>query len=239
MTDRADILVVGTDTNAGKSVVSLLLMQLLFRTGVRPFYLKPFQTGCRDAYDDDSDAAFVYRHTEELQSDDPGNSVIQCYPNPKAPYFAARDMGERIDPDQVMETIGRYRLKHHPLVIESAGGLMVPLTDQLVMLDLIQAFDCHVVLVARAGLGTINHTLLSVAALRQAGVPPVGVVFIDSATPQTDPSMVAENMAAVEHHAAVNVFGTIPPIGDFSSPPDHAYEPLKQLLEKLAPAAGA
>jgi dethiobiotin synthetase len=80
----ADIIVVGTDTGLGKSVVSLLLMQLLFAQGYSPFYLKPFQTGCQDPMAVDSDARYIDAHTQALQQADPAQSVVYCHQNPKA-----------------------------------------------------------------------------------------------------------------------------------------------------------
>ena len=78
-----DILVAGTDTHVGKSVVSLLLMQLLFARGYWPFYFKPFQTGCRAPDAQDSDARFVYGHTPALKGKNPAPSVFYCHSNPK------------------------------------------------------------------------------------------------------------------------------------------------------------
>ena len=86
--------VLGTDTGVGKTVLSLLLMRFCYQRGDRPFYIKPLQTGCRSPYDTDSDARFVYEHVEALKGKDPAESVIYCFKNPKAPYFAARDEGK-------------------------------------------------------------------------------------------------------------------------------------------------
>ena len=94
---RENIFVVGTDTGIGKTVLSLLLMQFFYARGYTPFYLKPAQTGCVDPYDIDSDARFIYQHVKPLNRKDPADSVVYCFKNPKAPYFAARDEGEEID----------------------------------------------------------------------------------------------------------------------------------------------
>ncbi len=230
MLHMPDLLIVGTDTGVGKSVVSLLTMQLLFQNGYAPFYVKPFQTGCRDAHAAQSDAAFVYRHTAALCQSDAARSVIYCHPNPKAPYFAARDAGERIDLDVVISRMRQYRKRHQPLVVEAAGGLMVPLTGNLMVIDIIGRLECRPLLVARAGLGTINHTLLSIDALRRKGWPPVGVVFSEPGGREADPRLTAENMRAVESYGAVEVSGVIPRIKDFKRPSAAALAPLKRLL---------
>jgi dethiobiotin synthetase len=230
MKPLADIIVVGTDTGIGKSVVSLLLMQLLNAKCYHPFYLKPFQTGCIDPYDTDSDAAFVYRHTAALKGKDCAQSVMYCHPNPKAPFFAARDAGESIDVDHVYRAIEQKRSVYSPLIVETAGGLQVPVTGDLTVMDLIPRLNCRPILVARAGLGTINHTLLSIKAMQQRNIVPLGVLFVQSVHPPTDPVMIAENMEAIEKFSRIQVGGEIPFIADFSTPAAQTYQPLEKLL---------
>ena len=77
-----DLFITGTDTGAGKTVLSLLLMQYLYSKGADPFYLKPFQTGCKNAYDTDSDARFIYSHVSQLKGKDPAGSVHLCGQGP-------------------------------------------------------------------------------------------------------------------------------------------------------------
>ncbi len=224
-----DIFVVGTDTGVGKTVVSLLLMQWLYARGYHPFYLKPFQTGCATAYDADSDAAFVYRHTAQLSRKDPAQSVVYCLPNPKAPYFAARDAGMTIRLEEVLQTIETRRSSHSPLVVEAAGGLMVPLTERHTVLDLLSQANCRPLLVARAGLGTINHTLLSIEALEKREIPPLGVIFVQLDDCTGSLHLVKENMAAIDMFSGIQVAGVVPTLTDFSAPPDKAYQTLEAL----------
>jgi dethiobiotin synthetase len=226
----ADIIVVGTDTGVGKSVVSLLLMQLLFTRGYSPFYLKPFQTGCRSPLDAGSDAMFVYSHTKALKEQDPGQSVLYCHPNPKAPYFAACDANQPVDPAKVCRSVDQLRLRHNPLILEAVGGLLVPVLDEMLLVDLIKPFACRPLLVARAGLGTINHTLLSIEALRSRQIMPMGIVFVENSEPPTDPDLVSENLSAVEKFAGCRVGGMIPRLSDFDLPPSAAFRPLETIL---------
>ena len=160
-----DIYVVGTDTGVGKTVLSLLLMQFFAARGYRPFYLKPLQTGCKDPNDSESDAAFVYRHVASLRGQDPADSVTYCFRNPKAPLFAARDEGREIDLKRLDAAVAEQRRRHNPLILEAAGGLLTPVREETLMVDTIRRTGARVVLAARAGVGTINHTLLSLEAL--------------------------------------------------------------------------
>jgi dethiobiotin synthetase len=230
MKPLGDIIVVGTDTGVGKSVVSLLLMQLLFACGYSPFYLKPFQTGCHDSMDVDSDARFVYEHTKELQQADPAQSVIYCHQNPKAPYFAARDAGQSIDADFVLQVIEQKRRLFSPLVIEAAGGLLVPIAKDLLVIDMIKQICGRPLLVAKTGLGTINHTLLSIEALQNRIIAPMGIVFSDGASAPSDPGFVAENIAAVEMFSSCRIAGVIPRLSNFDSPPMAAHKLLESIL---------
>ena len=225
-----DIVVVGTDTGVGKTVVSLLLMQLLFAKGYAPFYLKPFQTGCRNPLDVDSDARFVYEHTLSLQRSDPAQSVIYCHQNPKAPYFAARDAGQTIDMNRVRQALEQKRCQYSPLIVEAAGGLMVPVGEDLLFVDVINQIQCRPLLVARAGLGTINHTLLSIEALQNRKIAPMGIVFVDGAPAHADPGLVAENIAAVEMFTDGGVSGVIFRLAHFDCPPQTAFAPLEKIL---------
>ncbi len=226
-----NIYVAGTDTGVGKTVLSLLLMQFFLARGLRPFYLKPLQTGCQDAYAPDSDAAFIYHHVAALKDKNPAASVLYCFPNPKAPFFAARDAADReINLAFIGAAVAEKGRHYAPLIIEAAGGLLVPVTDKTLMVDMIPKTGAKVVLAARAGLGTINHTLLSVEALRTRKIEPMGVVFIDQAGTPTE--MITENMEAVQKFSGIKVAGVIGKIHDFDQPPEGCYHPLEFLMKK-------
>ena len=225
-----DLYVAGTDTGVGKTVLSLLLMQFFLKQGREPFYLKPLQTGCKTPRDEDSDAAFIYRHTASLRDRDPAESVIYCLRNPKAPYFAARDEGRTIDLKHVERVIEEKRRRYDPLIIEAAGGVLVPVAERTLIVDTIKTTGAKVLIAARAGLGTINHTLLSLEALQTRGISPLAVIFIDAAG--TSLEMIAENKEAVEAYSGVKVAGVISRIADFSHPPEDSYLPLASLLRE-------
>lgn len=225
-----DLFISGTDTGVGKSVVCLLIMQRLFAKGSRPFYLKLFQTGCDHPGDARGDARFIYEHTKALMDRDPGSSVIFCHQLPRAPYYAAERAGERIDLDLMRKRVAEKRLAFSPLVIEGAGGLLVPVTKEKMVVDVIKELECRLLLVARAGLGTINHTLLSLEAARQRQIEPLGVVLVDNGLPSAAQDLVNENIEAIQRFGGVSVAGVIGRLNDFHRPPDSVYGIIDSLL---------
>ncbi len=216
---KSDIFfITGTDTGVGKTVLSLLLMQFFSGKGQKPFYLKPFQTGCRDPYDKDSDAKFIYNFIPQLMAKDPADSVVFCHQNPKAPLFAARDQGETVDAKLIQKIIAEKSSIHHPVIVEGAGGVMVPIDGKLLMIDLIKMLNARPIIAARAGLGTINHTLLTIEVLRMHNILPSGIVLMDAVSPPTPRQMVDENIEAIEKFSGIKVAGVIGRIENFSSP---------------------
>lgn len=224
-----DIFVVGTDTGVGKSVVSLLLMRHFYAQGFQPFYLKLFQTGCAHPYDTDSDARFVYSHVDALRGRDPADSVAYCFREPKAPYFAARNERKSIDITWPQNVLAKKRLEYAPMVLEAAGGLMVPITETVLMIDVVATTDARPILVARAGLGTINHTLLSLKILMQRGIKTPTVVFVDASQTPTLDDMIQENIEAVKKFSGIKVRGVIKKIDDFSNPPEYCRKIVNRL----------
>ena len=224
------IFVTGTDTGIGKTVLSVMLMHYFFAKGKTPFYLKPAQTGCIDPYDADSDARFIYQQVPQLKGKNPTDSVVCCFKNPKAPYFAARDEGTVVDMDLIFKTITDKHGAFNPLIVEGAGGLMVPMTEQMLAVDFIKLLNAKPLLAARAGLGTINHTLLSIECLRSRGIQPAGVIFMNPGEPPVSEEMIRENMEAVKLFSGITVAGIIGKIGNFSNPGKDSFRPLENIF---------
>lgn len=164
------LVVTGTDTDIGKTVFAAGLAHHL-----GAFYWKPVQAGLAG----ESDSEAVMR----LGGLGAGRILPEAWrlKTPASPHQAARIDGVTIDAEglAVPQPSG-------PLVIEGAGGLMVPLTRHLTFLDVLARWQLPVILCARTRLGTINHSLLSLEALRRRGVPVLGVAFIGDAMPETE-----------------------------------------------------
>jgi dethiobiotin synthetase len=224
------IFITGTDTGVGKTVLSLLLMQFFHEKGENPFYLKLIQTGCENPLDLDSDAKFIYENVPALKGKDPGASVLQCFTNPKAPWFAARDDGKQVDLQAIMRAVEEKSRSHSRLILEGAGGLFVPVDENTLMIDLITMLRAKPILAARAGLGTINHTLLSIEALRARNIDPFGIIFLDFGDVETPKDMLRENIEAVEKFSGIKVAGVIERIEDFSTPGRECFRPFLALF---------
>ncbi|MBM4270855.1 MAG: dethiobiotin synthase [Deltaproteobacteria bacterium] len=231
--DIGNLFVVGTDTGVGKTVLCLLMMQFFFSRGYTPFYLKPVQTGCREAHDIDSDARFIYQHVESLRDREPAESVVYCFRNPKAPLFAARDEGKTIDLEIIEQAVAEKAQSFSPLILEGAGGALVPVAGKTLIADMITRTDGKPVIAARAGLGTINHTLLTIEALWRRGLTPLGVIFIDAGDAPIPPAIIEENRWAIEDISGVKVAGVIKKISHFSEPPPDCYLPLENMFGKI------
>ncbi len=225
-----NIYVIGTDTGVGKTVLSLLLMQYFHEKGFHPFYIKAIQTGCMDPYDVDSDAAFVYNNIKPLGGKDPADSVPLCFRNPKAPYFAARDEGKDIDLKLVLQAVEKRNQSHCPIILEAAGGVFVPINEETMMIDTVKLFNSRPVIAARAGLGTINHTLLTLEALDKRDIRPLGIVFMDPVENGAPPDLVNENMEAVEKASGLTVAGVVHKIEDFSNPDKECFQPIDRIF---------
>lgn len=189
--------VTGTDTDVGKTVVSAWLAIQLEARGLKPCYWKPVQAGVEPQ----TDAATV-----ALLSELPKERILpEAYvlPEPMAPHEAARRAGIAIDMEKIVPAVAC-----DTLVAEGAGGILVPLTADHYVIDLAAALRLPVLLVARSTLGTINHTLLSLEALRARAHPIAGIVLNGPKTPH--------NRHAIETYGKIDVIAEIPPLETLS-----------------------
>ncbi|MBI4349981.1 MAG: dethiobiotin synthase [Elusimicrobia bacterium] len=223
--------VTGTDTGVGKSMLSLGLMQYLFGAGYNPRYFKPFQTGRKD--DPHGDAGFIYGNVRQLAGRDPGEAVLYDFYQPLAPLFAAGREGTEVEPGRFNRAIAELAAGKDPLVIEGSGGLLVPVTATETVADLIGRIPRVKVLVAaRCGLGTINHTLLTLGALKQRELPVAGVVMVDSGGAAPVAEDLKENIRAIETFSSCKVLGVIPRVSD----PEKDLRPHFHIFEALLEA---
>jgi dethiobiotin synthetase len=191
---RAGLFITGTDTNVGKTVVAAALMHR-FRNLGRLRYWKPVQTGIEQ--DDDTDVVRVLGACAEVELLTEGVRL----PRPLSPHLAAQLAGCRVEIEPLLRLIAAQS-EAAGWVIEGAGGALVPLNETQLMTDLIEQLGLPAVVVARSGLGTINHTLLTLEALRRRALRVAGVVMVGDLN--------AENRVAIERFGEVPVLGEMP-----------------------------
>ena len=167
---RRILIVTGTDTDIGKTVFAAALAGAL-----GAFYWKPVQAGLEGG----SDAGTVAK----LGALSPGRILPEAYrlQTPCSPHRAAEIDGVEIQVDRLA-----LPAVDGPLIVEGAGGVLVPVTRDLLFADLFARWAQPVILVARTGLGTINHSLLSIEALRARGVPILGIAFVGEAVEDSE-----------------------------------------------------
>ena len=180
--------ITGTDTGVGKTVLSALLVAALDGT-----YWKPIQTGAIDGTDRES----VRRCTSLPEECLPPERYL--FDPPVSPHLAAREAGIAITLDEIKFPAANEKSLW---IVEGAGGVMVPINERYLMRDLMRHLSLPVIVAARTTLGTINHTLLTLAALRAANLSVHGVVLIGGEN--------IENRRAIEHYGNINVIGHIP-----------------------------
>lgn len=165
------LIIAGTDTEIGKTSFSAALMIGLEKAGKRPHYWKPIQSGIEDEVDT--------RTVQKLSGLPEDRFLPERYilSEPLSPHRAAELDGIQIDADRLSDPDNIPSCDDFT-VIELAGGLMVPITRENLQINMIKKWNIPVVLCARTGLGTINHTLLSLEALWSRNIPIKGLVFI-------------------------------------------------------------
>jgi 8-amino-7-oxononanoate synthase/dethiobiotin synthase len=196
------LFVTGTDTGVGKTVVSAALARTLGEAGLTVGALKPVQTGTDEGADD---LAFVVA----AGGVEPGLARAPYrFGAPLAPAVAAGLEGSAVDPAAIGAAFDELRRAADVVVVEGAGGLLVPVTDGISMGGLAAGLSLPVVVVARPGLGTLNHTALTVAAARGLGLTVLGIVL--SGFPAVPGPAEATNPAVLERLAGVPLLGCLP-----------------------------
>lgn len=200
------VFVTGTDTGVGKTLVAAALARHLRQRSIDVGVMKPAETGVLDPTLPGADAALLQWAADS--ADDPALVAPYRLRAPLAPSLAAEEESIRIDLSRLAVTAKSLCTRHDFTIIEGAGGLMVPLAGGLLVADLVAQVGLPLLIVCRPGLGTINHTLLTVHAARTMGIALAGFI-INGMPPQPD---AAE--AQAPHHlaslASADLLGVLP-----------------------------
>ncbi len=180
------IFITGTDTDIGKTIIS---SWLCLHTGFA--YFKPIQTGCINGTDSGT--------VQQLSSSQIYHQGSLLYKAPLSPHLAANLENKEIDIRDIKIP------ENNNLIIEGAGGVLVPINKHLLMIDLIKKINAPVILVSRSTLGTLNHTLLSLEALRSRNITILGVILNN-----TSNQHLKYNLKAIEWYGKTTVLAHIP-----------------------------
>jgi dethiobiotin synthetase len=173
---QTTIAVGGIDTDIGKSYITGLFARYLLRQGKTVTTLKLVQTGCSEGSDD------IRLHRQLMgQSltdfDQAGTTCPYVFPYPASPLLAARMVGQVIEAEVLDQAMAKLQAHYEWLLVEGAGGLLVPLNDHLLLLDYQAAQNIPLLLVTSPRLGAINHTRLSLEAIRSRGISLLGLAY--------------------------------------------------------------
>lgn len=195
-------IIAGTDTDVGKTMFSAALMLALEDAGKRPHYWKPLQSGVVEGVDTRTVQDVTMLPKERFLPE------RYIFSEALSPHRAAEIDGIEIDVDSLKD-ISVIPDVDGTLVIEGAGGLMVPISRKNLMINVFKKWKVPVILVARTGLGTINHTLLSLEALWARRVPVHGIAFVGEYNP--------DNICTISQFSKVKILGRFPVLEDVNA----------------------
>jgi dethiobiotin synthetase len=201
------LFVTGTDTSVGKTHVCANLLEFLKSRNMQAGYQKWVATGVGAGLPEDVnlclDAAGIATSSELV-----GQMAPYCFRFPASPHLAAEMEDRVVEPEVIVENYQKLAAKYKWLIVEGVGGIMVPLRRNLLLADLLARLQPRTLVVSRSGLGTLNHTLLTLEALRKRNIPVLGIVFSDPEI-QEDEGLVQDNMRTIEEIGLVRVFGRL------------------------------
>ena len=215
------LFIAGTDTGVGKTVVGCALLRAAHRRGRRLIPFKPAETG---ATPNPLDAHCLHRAAGEPVPRD--RVCLYALPLPAAPQAAASQAGVTISLSAILQRADELASAGDGLLVESAGGLLVPYAPDLTGADLAAHLGLPVLLVARAALGTVNHTALSVSELRRRGLEIAGIVLVRT-RPDPEPHE-DTNAPLIEQLTGLTPLGILPHLPH--SQPAHWQSPDPDLL---------
>ncbi len=240
---RIGFFITGTDTDAGKTFFTAILLGLLREAGVNAAPMKPVQTGCRRQGNMLVPPDLTFLLDAAGMDVSPEDRDLMCpyrYEPACSPHLAAEQANQPICMEMIVRAFEILHQRWPVLLVEGAGGVFVPLDRRLTMLNLMRRMGLPVLLASRPGLGTINHTLLSIRVLRSAGLDVMGMVTVQT---RAEPYGLIEQ----DNRRTIAEFSGVPVLGHLThcartaagSLPDplayrHALQPL---VERIVTAA--
>jgi dethiobiotin synthetase len=220
------IFVTGTDTGVGKTLVSLALIAAFRKSGLKVGAMKPIETGVGEAGPLDAIAL-----RDAAGSVDPLATICpQQFALPAAPNAAASAEDREVDLNAIDASYDALAKGRDLMVVEGAGGLLVPIQDGWTMADLARRLELPLLVVARASLGTINHTAMTLEVAASKALPVLGVVISHAGGPISAAD--ASNLLALKNFLGNRLIGEIPPLLPTETPPGDAID-IDALTQRL------
>lgn len=212
---RRGLFVTGTDTGVGKTLVGCAVLRGLRARGLDVGALKPVETGVGP----DGPADALALAAASGAADPPEDVCPQAFALPAAPSAAARHESRRVDLTAIDAALTRQMTRHDWVLVEGAGGLLVPVAEGVDMAELARRCGLPVLVVARGALGTLNHTRLTLEALRARGLEPAGLVISHGPRPLSEADLA--NLEELRREPGAPLLGEIPPLGPGAAAEEH------------------
>ncbi len=201
--------ITGIDTNIGKTFVSLLLLLAFRQKGLNAGYMKPVETGVT-INEDGSKNYLDGRYLKDEGALSANLEIITPYTfeSPLSPYAASKFEDKTVCIKEILLKFYELNRVYDYMIVEGAGGMLVPLKKKHFMIDIASYMDAGVILVTKAGLGMINHTLLNIEYAKSRGIKISGII-INNALNENDESVLSNKKILLEH-ADIPILGDIP-----------------------------
>ena len=201
------IFITGTDTGVGKTIVTAAVAAAFTAHGVNTGIMKPITTGEAERSAGLSDPDWL---VSAMGVTDPPDLIAPYrFRTAAAPLIAAARDGRAIEPARIIGALQALAARHDCVVVEGIGGVLVPVTPDLFVVDLARQMGLPVLVVARTSLGSINHTLLTLECLRSRGVPILGLIFNNPARPPSVPDE-SDTIQTILRVSGLRSFGELP-----------------------------
>ncbi|MFP3983581.1 MAG: dethiobiotin synthase [Desulfurivibrionaceae bacterium] len=223
----AAFFIAGTDTSVGKSLVCSLLLGFFLKNGFKAGCQKWVSTGSTKP-----DDLLYCLNNNSMAASSLEVLAPYCFSLAASPHLAAEAEERIIDPEVIKKCLARARMDTEVLLVEGVGGVLVPLQRHMLLLDLVAGLDLPVILVARSGLGTLNHTLLSIEALKNRKISLSGIIFSDEQQYEPDDLLVNDNMRTIREMTGVSILGRLPRCSNYQEA-SRAFWPIGKKLAGL------
>ena len=173
----AGVFITGTDTEIGKTTIACALAWLFRINGIKVGIMKPFATSSK-IYSSKHKSKDTFSLTKEARVNDPDRTLNPVFfPIPASPAMASEILHKPVDLNLVNKKFSYLKKKYDFLVVEGIGGVMVPIKDKVLLIDVIRSMKLPVIIVSSPKLGSINHTVLTINACIESKIPIIGLIF--------------------------------------------------------------